>query len=374
MRNTKFNSKPKPKKRKRGGLKINVPSQSDNWEGDVFDREKAQRACSNEVIVDGERTRLFIGDVNASRANYVQENQFTMVISLTLDPVNEPVEGVSYHHFPLNDASDVESIQTMKSILAQTSELIKAHLSNEGNNVLVHCHAGISRSATVVLDYMMKTYEYSYQDARNTLRETRACVSPNIGFIMLLDEEHMLDREPCAKRQRTLPQSDLDEGLEVIVAELPMDDRAYPMAAPTTARAGEARAFPAFTMACESQIPMAELASARAGEATAFPAFTIPVEPQVPMTCPMAALASARAGEAKAFPAFTIPVEPQDPMTFPTAALASARASEARAFPAIAIPAVTEGSTTGIPSPRCAAFATPNTPESQSPKFFLKLK
>ncbi len=55
-------------------------------------------------------------------------------------------------------------------------------------NVLVHCSAGISRSPTLVLAYMMKKYHYTLEEAFEKMRKLRQIVDPNVSFIVQLKE------------------------------------------------------------------------------------------------------------------------------------------------------------------------------------------
>jgi len=52
----------------------------------------------------------------------------------------------------------------------------------QGKNVLVHCMAGMSRSATLVLYYMMKYLGYNYRSAMTKAKEARPIIHPNSGF------------------------------------------------------------------------------------------------------------------------------------------------------------------------------------------------
>ncbi|VDN03077.1 unnamed protein product [Thelazia callipaeda] len=54
-----------------------------------------------------------------------------------------------------------------------------------GGNVLVHCNAGISRSATIVLSYLMRYNKLSLSEALVHVNKTRK-VCPNPGFIQQL--------------------------------------------------------------------------------------------------------------------------------------------------------------------------------------------
>lgn len=51
---------------------------------------------------------------------------------------------------------------------------------------LVHCYAGISRSATLVLSYLMRYHNYSLHAALNHCRKIRPIVNPNLGFLRQL--------------------------------------------------------------------------------------------------------------------------------------------------------------------------------------------
>ena len=54
----------------------------------------------------------------------------------------------------------------------------------DGNErVLVHCAAGISRSATIVIAYIMWKQKKSYIDARKFVKSKRRIIAPNIGFV-----------------------------------------------------------------------------------------------------------------------------------------------------------------------------------------------
>ncbi|XP_072165152.1 serine/threonine/tyrosine-interacting protein-like [Diadema setosum] len=51
-----------------------------------------------------------------------------------------------------------------------------------GGRVLVHGNAGISRSAALVIGYLMETYGLRYRTAYHYVQERRFCISVNDGF------------------------------------------------------------------------------------------------------------------------------------------------------------------------------------------------
>ncbi|NXI42659.1 DUS16 phosphatase, partial [Galbula dea] len=70
----------------------------------------------------------------------------------------------------------------------------KAKASN--GRVLVHCLAGISRSATIAIAYIMKRMDMSLDEAYRFVKEKRPTISPNFNFLgQLLDFEKKLKNQ-----------------------------------------------------------------------------------------------------------------------------------------------------------------------------------
>ncbi|PHT94908.1 Dual specificity protein phosphatase 1 [Capsicum chinense] len=57
----------------------------------------------------------------------------------------------------------------------------------QGGGVLVHCFAGKSRSATIVIAYLMKKHAMSHNEAYQLVKSKRPVVSPNAGFVAQLE-------------------------------------------------------------------------------------------------------------------------------------------------------------------------------------------
>jgi protein-tyrosine phosphatase len=52
-----------------------------------------------------------------------------------------------------------------------------------GGKILVNCHKGKSRSVTIVLNYIMETYNLTLDEAYAYVKERRSISGPNDGFI-----------------------------------------------------------------------------------------------------------------------------------------------------------------------------------------------
>ncbi|XP_015795340.1 dual specificity protein phosphatase 3 isoform X1 [Tetranychus urticae] len=78
-----------------------------------------------------------------------------------------------------------------------------------GGKVYVHCRQGISRSATLVLAYLMIKRDFTVQEAVRTVRRERDII-PNEGFLKqlcLLNETLLLDRRLAKKSESKMVRS-----------------------------------------------------------------------------------------------------------------------------------------------------------------------
>lgn len=65
--------------------------------------------------------------------------------------------------------------------------------------VLIHCMAGISRSVTLTIAYLMAHFGMSMQDAYQYVKDKRPAISPNLNFMgQLVEFERELNRFPSA--------------------------------------------------------------------------------------------------------------------------------------------------------------------------------
>lgn len=66
-------------------------------------------------------------------------------------------------------------------------------IKSKGGSVFVHCHAGISRSATVCIAYLMQKKHMSLSDAYKFVQSKRPIISPNLGFMgqLLIHQQNL---------------------------------------------------------------------------------------------------------------------------------------------------------------------------------------
>jgi protein-tyrosine phosphatase len=98
----------------------------------------------------------------------------------------------NYKVIPIKDDSDMDISQYFKECL----EFIDSELDSlEG--CFVHCKRGVSRSATIVIAYLMWKLKNTFQEAFTYLKEKRLVICPNNGFVMQLKnfEKHLVEND-----------------------------------------------------------------------------------------------------------------------------------------------------------------------------------
>lgn len=70
---------------------------------------------------------------------------------------------------------------------------------NSGRCVLIHCMAGVSRSVTLTIAYLMCHFRMSMHNAYQFVKEKRPAISPNLNFMgQLVEFERELELNPQA--------------------------------------------------------------------------------------------------------------------------------------------------------------------------------
>jgi len=98
----------------------------------------------------------------------------------------------------LDIADSVE--QNIIQFLPQTRAFIDEALQSQGK-VLIHGNAGISRSAAIVIGYVMEKFGVGYKEAFHFVQQKRFCISPNIHF-----ENQLTEYEPIFRARHSFPQ------------------------------------------------------------------------------------------------------------------------------------------------------------------------
>ncbi|XP_036438147.1 dual specificity protein phosphatase 10 [Colossoma macropomum] len=95
----------------------------------------------------------------------------------------------NYKRLPATDSNK----QNLRQYFEEAFEFIEeAHQAGKG--LLIHCQAGVSRSATIVIAYLMKHTWMTMTDAYKFVKTRRPIISPNLNFMgQLLEFEEDLN-------------------------------------------------------------------------------------------------------------------------------------------------------------------------------------
>eukprot|EP01016_Furgasonia_blochmanni_P034008 TRINITY_DN3619_c0_g1_i6.p1 TRINITY_DN3619_c0_g1~~TRINITY_DN3619_c0_g1_i6.p1 ORF type:complete len:261 (+),score=43.43 TRINITY_DN3619_c0_g1_i6:70-783(+) len=93
------------------------------------------------------------------------------------------------------EADDVETFD-LSVHFEKTYEFIETQ-RNARKNILVHCLAGVSRSSTIVIAYLMKKKNMPFEKALKFVKKKRFVISPNLGFGKQLIKYEKTLREPA---------------------------------------------------------------------------------------------------------------------------------------------------------------------------------
>eukprot|EP00753_Platysulcus_tardus_P014053 PLAT4005.1.p1 GENE.PLAT4005.1~~PLAT4005.1.p1 ORF type:complete len:188 (+),score=66.76 PLAT4005.1:265-828(+) len=88
----------------------------------------------------------------------------------------------TYHRLPLDDDEE----EDISAVFEDAFQFIDAALEEEETRVLVHCRAGMSRSATIVIAWLMKRDAMSLRDAYLHVKLARPLICPNSAFMRAL--------------------------------------------------------------------------------------------------------------------------------------------------------------------------------------------
>uniref|UniRef100_A0A5B7B862 Putative dual specificity protein phosphatase PHS1 n=2 Tax=Davidia involucrata TaxID=16924 RepID=A0A5B7B862_DAVIN len=149
---------------------------------------------------------LFIGGALAARSVYtLQHLGITHILCLCSNEIGQSdsqyPELFEYKNFSICDNEDTN----ISNIFEEVHDFID-HVEQTGGKVLVHCFEGRSRSATLVIAYLMLRKNFTLLEAWNTLKRVHRRAQPNDGFArILLDLDQKLHGKVSMEWQQRKP-------------------------------------------------------------------------------------------------------------------------------------------------------------------------
>jgi hypothetical protein len=134
---------------------------------------------------------LFLGGkADAKDKAKLQKLKIKYILNCTPPRTQDPENGCSnfyekekafvYKRIPIFDNKGEDIMSHLKTAFDFIEE------GKHYGNVLVHCHKGISRSASFVIGYLMRKNEFTFDEALAHVQSCRPIVQPNTSFVAQL--------------------------------------------------------------------------------------------------------------------------------------------------------------------------------------------
>lgn len=126
---------------------------------------------------------LYLGsEWNASNLEELKHKGVGKILNVTHEIDNFYPGAFEYYNVRVDDDDSTDMLQHWDKTYRYIWTAMK-----EGSKVLVHCKMGISRSASVVIAYVMKAKNWSLAKSLDFVKGKRSCVKPNENFLKQLE-------------------------------------------------------------------------------------------------------------------------------------------------------------------------------------------
>jgi len=136
---------------------------------------------------------LFLGSRHVrERKDVLDEHQIRVVLDFSQLSDLAKFEGIEYHTYDVTDNENSDIANFFEDCHAI---MRKCFADNIG--IFVHCNQGRSRSASIILSYLIKYESMTLKQAWNHVKDRRRIIMPNSGFWkQLIQYETLLHGSP----------------------------------------------------------------------------------------------------------------------------------------------------------------------------------
>jgi hypothetical protein len=158
------------------------------WNFDLF--SKVNRIYPNEgyystfyhlLMIDADKItpHIYLGSgFNAADYSWLKGNNIQCIINATPCIGNYFPDDFTYYNYSTTDLNN----SSLKGFYETAYRTLNENIAQD-KKFLVHCYAGKSRSAALVLYYLMKEYNWSLPRALKHIKRSRPCINVNCSFI-----------------------------------------------------------------------------------------------------------------------------------------------------------------------------------------------
>jgi len=159
---------------------------------------------------------IYIGSVLSSTSLDKMKNfGLTHVIAVGKELREQFPNDFKYYKLNIIDSQT----QKIDDLLDEVTNFIHESNNKSENKILVHCAAGVSRSASIVIAYLIRYKKMRFIKAHDFLEKCRPVIDPNAGFISQLNEYELryvpeTDSEPDSDSEQE-PELETDTNSEI---------------------------------------------------------------------------------------------------------------------------------------------------------------
>ena len=123
--------------------------------------------------------RLIIGSQDVAHdLDLLNKHKITHILNVASGVVNL-FEG--WFTYKTKEALDIPEYSILE-IFDECCDFIYKTIKT-GGCILVHCNAGVSRSASIIIAYLIKYYDMTFDEAFRFVKGKRSFIRPNEGFV-----------------------------------------------------------------------------------------------------------------------------------------------------------------------------------------------
>lgn len=127
---------------------------------------------------------LYIGSAyNAADYYMLKDINIGLIVNVTSEISNYYPEDFKYHKIEIEDINEHSLINSFEETFNIINDYLESNESTDSKNIMIHCYMGASRSASIIVVYLIKNYNMSLDEAIQYMKSKRPETNINITFI-----------------------------------------------------------------------------------------------------------------------------------------------------------------------------------------------
>lgn len=140
-------------------------------------------------IIDG----VYLGSYKTAMSlTTIQANKISHILCVgnEMENINKSNNQLSFMKLEVEDTEEENILFNFSNTFAFIEE------GRTKSGVLIHCYGGISRSPTITMAYLMKKFNYPFDEAYNKVLMLKSDINPNPGFLEKLQNFEKIVNKP----------------------------------------------------------------------------------------------------------------------------------------------------------------------------------